>query len=105
MKFLFPTLQLSYWSDFLSLFIIYLKVDAISSLHLHWFLVLDADFVPPAESGSSISAGAVVGIVAAVALLLLLVLGVLWWKGCLRRNNTMEQGTYKAVSENPNITN
>eukprot|EP00261_Vitis_vinifera_P031676 XP_019072919.1 PREDICTED: probable leucine-rich repeat receptor-like serine/threonine-protein kinase At3g14840 isoform X1 [Vitis vinifera] len=54
-------------------------------------IAVTPNFVPPAESGSSISAGAVVGIVAAVALLLLLVLGVLWWKGCLRHKNTMEQ--------------
>ncbi|KAJ9671358.1 hypothetical protein PVL29_025179 [Vitis rotundifolia] len=54
-------------------------------------IAVTPNFLPPAENGSSISAGAVVGIVAAVALLLLVVLGVLWWKGCLRRKNTMEQ--------------
>ena len=40
-----------------------------------------------------LSAGAVVGIVAAVALAVILLLGILWWRGCLRRKETMDEGT------------
>ena len=78
-------------------------MDAILSLHLHCFLILDADFTPPEANGSSsISAGVVVGIVAAAAFLLLLVLGVFWWKGCLRLNHTTEQGTLIATISSTN---
>lgn len=62
------------------------------------------DFVPPvspSESGSSISAGAVVGIVIAGLLVILLVVGIVWWKCFLRRKTTLEQGnlqgTYVAI--------
>ncbi|KAL9145745.1 hypothetical protein ABFS82_13G063900 [Erythranthe guttata] len=55
---------------------------------------VDPDFTPPSEKGSSISAGAIVGIVAAVLvtalLIVMLVLGILWWKGCFRRKDTLE---------------
>nr|AMM43084.1 LRR-RLK [Vernicia montana] len=52
---------------------------------------VNPDFVPPSENGSSISAGTVVGIVVAVVAIIFVVLGVLWWKGCLRRKDTMNQ--------------
>ncbi|XP_022134073.1 probable leucine-rich repeat receptor-like serine/threonine-protein kinase At3g14840 [Momordica charantia] len=52
---------------------------------------VDPDFVPPSEGGKSISPGAVVGIVFAVAFVIFLVLGVLWWRGCLRKKSTLEQ--------------
>ncbi|CAL5403110.1 unnamed protein product [Camellia sinensis] len=46
----------------------------------------------PSENGSnaSISASNIVGIVAAVVVAIFLMLGILWWKGCLQNNNTME---------------
>ncbi|KAB1216419.1 hypothetical protein CJ030_MR4G029197 [Morella rubra] len=52
---------------------------------------VDPDFIPPSENGNSISVGAVVGIVAAGAFVIFLVLGILWWKGCLGRKSAMEQ--------------
>ncbi|KAL8031976.1 hypothetical protein ABFX02_13G063500 [Erythranthe guttata] len=55
---------------------------------------VDPNFTPPAEpsenGSSSISAGAIVGIVAAVLFTVFLVLGILWWKGCLRPRDTLE---------------
>ncbi|KAL7087491.1 hypothetical protein ACP275_13G071000 [Erythranthe tilingii] len=57
-------------------------------------IYVDPDFTPPSEKGSSISAGGIVGIVAAVLvtslLIVMLVLGILWWKGCFRRKDTLE---------------
>ncbi|KAK2999256.1 hypothetical protein RJ639_024228, partial [Escallonia herrerae] len=50
----------------------------------------EADAKPPSENGSSISAGTVVGIVVGIACAIFLLLGVLWWKGCLPRKDTME---------------
>eukprot|EP00258_Populus_trichocarpa_P029843 XP_024445862.1 probable leucine-rich repeat receptor-like serine/threonine-protein kinase At3g14840 isoform X3 [Populus trichocarpa] len=49
------------------------------------------DFVPPSENGSSngISAGTVIGIVAAVVVVIFLILGILWWKGCLGQKISM----------------
>ncbi|KAL5736613.1 hypothetical protein ACOSQ2_031401 [Xanthoceras sorbifolium] len=49
------------------------------------------NFIPPSEkkSSSTISVGTVLGIVAAAAFLIILVLGILWWKCCLRHKNTM----------------
>ncbi|XP_038898249.1 probable leucine-rich repeat receptor-like serine/threonine-protein kinase At3g14840 [Benincasa hispida] len=52
---------------------------------------VDPDFEPPSEGGNAISAGAVVGIVVAVLFIVILVLGVLWWRGCLRKTSTLEQ--------------
>ncbi|KAG7957027.1 hypothetical protein I3843_11G154000 [Carya illinoinensis] len=53
---------------------------------------VDPDFKPPPEDGSSgISIGAVVGIVAAGAIVILLILAILWWKGCLSQKNTTER--------------
>ncbi|XP_059661402.1 probable leucine-rich repeat receptor-like serine/threonine-protein kinase At3g14840 [Cornus florida] len=44
------------------------------------------------EHGKSLSAGAVAGIVVAVvASITFLILGILWWKGCLRLTDTMDQ--------------
>ncbi|XP_028119970.1 probable leucine-rich repeat receptor-like serine/threonine-protein kinase At3g14840 isoform X6 [Camellia sinensis] len=40
--------------------------------------------------GNTISAGNIVGIVAGVVFAIFLMLGILWWKGCLQHNNTME---------------
>ncbi|CAL5405975.1 unnamed protein product [Camellia sinensis] len=46
----------------------------------------------PSENGSnaSISTGSIVGIVVGVVFVIFLMLGILWWKGCLQNNNTME---------------
>ncbi|KAJ8616568.1 hypothetical protein MRB53_035940 [Persea americana] len=46
------------------------------------------------ESGTScgdkrISAGAVIGIVASVFCVIFLIIGILWWKGCFRKKNSM----------------
>ncbi|PIN25480.1 Serine/threonine protein kinase [Handroanthus impetiginosus] len=42
------------------------------------------------KNGNSISTGAIVGIVVAVIFAVLLVLSILWWKGCLRRKGTIQ---------------
>ncbi|KAH9723393.1 putative leucine-rich repeat receptor-like serine/threonine-protein kinase [Citrus sinensis] len=54
---------------------------------------LNPDFIPPSENGSSssISAGTVVGIVAATTFVIILLVGILWWKGCFRPEHTLEQ--------------
>ncbi|PRQ30913.1 putative protein kinase RLK-Pelle-DLSV family [Rosa chinensis] len=57
---------------------------------------IDSDFPPPQETqpgggSSGISAGAVVGIVAGGVFIILLVLGILWWKGFIGPANTLEQ--------------
>ncbi|KAL0443630.1 UNVERIFIED_CONTAM: putative leucine-rich repeat receptor-like serine/threonine-protein kinase, partial [Sesamum latifolium] len=51
---------------------------------------VDPDFTPPSENGNNISAGAIVGIVVAGLFTVMLVLGILWWKGCLRRKDTLQ---------------
>lgn len=57
------------------------------------------DFVPPIEGKSGISIGAVVGIVAAGAFVILLILAILWWKGYLsQKSSIMEQGIFKAIN-------
>ncbi|KAH9779301.1 putative leucine-rich repeat receptor-like serine/threonine-protein kinase [Citrus sinensis] len=57
------------------------------------YVSLQADFIPPSENGSSssISAGTVVGIVAATTFVIILLVGILWWKGCFRPEHTLEQ--------------
>ncbi|KAL5564118.1 hypothetical protein UlMin_027282 [Ulmus minor] len=56
---------------------------------------VDPDFIPPsppsAENGNSISVGTIVGIVVAGVLVVLLVIGILWWKCCLRQKSTLEK--------------
>ncbi|CBI20123.3 unnamed protein product, partial [Vitis vinifera] len=55
-------------------------------------MTIKQDFIPPSRNGStSISVSVVVGIVAGVILLIFLVIGILWWRGCLRRKDTLEQ--------------
>jgi hypothetical protein len=46
----------------------------------------------PSENETGISLGAKIGIVAAGAFVIFLVLGTLWWKCCLGQKNKMEQG-------------
>ena len=63
----------------------------------------EADFTPPSEDGSSsisedgsssISVGKAFGIaVAAAFLIILVVVGILQWKGCFRPENTLERGS------------
>ncbi|KAL1118626.1 hypothetical protein V6Z11_D01G048800 [Gossypium hirsutum] len=54
--------------------------------------VFDPVYKPRSESGGGISAVAKVGIVAAAAFAtFLLVVGILWWSGCLRRRSTLER--------------
>ncbi|KAL8512184.1 hypothetical protein ACS0TY_018585 [Phlomoides rotata] len=50
---------------------------------------VDPNFTPPSEGGSNISAGAVAGIVIGALFIVFLVLGILWWKGCLTRKDSM----------------
>ncbi|XP_050247548.1 probable leucine-rich repeat receptor-like serine/threonine-protein kinase At3g14840 isoform X1 [Quercus robur] len=57
----------------------------ISAISVH------PDFNPPSENGSSVSVREVVGIVAVGAFILVLVLGILWWKGCLGQKSRMGQ--------------
>ncbi|KAK4751647.1 hypothetical protein SAY87_005129 [Trapa incisa] len=46
------------------------------------------DFRPPGDS--KISAGAVAGIVISIIFAILLIVGILWWRGCFGRNDTRE---------------
>ncbi|KAF9666679.1 hypothetical protein SADUNF_Sadunf16G0253800 [Salix dunnii] len=60
------------------------------------------DFKPPSENSSSTgtSAGAVVAIVAAAVVFVFLILGILWWKGCLGQKISMRHdGTIIAVKQ------
>ncbi|RDX72586.1 putative leucine-rich repeat receptor-like serine/threonine-protein kinase, partial [Mucuna pruriens] len=50
---------------------------------------VNPDFIPPSENGSSMSAGVVVAIVAGVVVFLVLVFGILWWRGCLGRKSSL----------------
>ncbi|KAL2455350.1 putative leucine-rich repeat receptor-like serine/threonine-protein kinase [Forsythia ovata] len=52
---------------------------------------VNADFPVPSENGKSMSTGAIVGIIVAVLFTILLVLGILWWKGCLGSKDTIGQ--------------
>ncbi|XP_048129589.1 probable leucine-rich repeat receptor-like serine/threonine-protein kinase At3g14840 [Rhodamnia argentea] len=49
--------------------------------------VVNPDYKPP----HSIAAGTVVGIVAAIVFVVFLILVILWWRGCLRREDEMAQ--------------
>ncbi|WOH05871.1 hypothetical protein DCAR_0625294 [Daucus carota subsp. sativus] len=51
---------------------------------------VNPDFIPPSGKGASISVSTVVGIVVAAVSVVFLVLGILWWKGCLRRKDRMD---------------
>ncbi|XXG90327.1 hypothetical protein AAC387_Pa12g2115 [Persea americana] len=50
---------------------------------------VQSDFEPPSEDGKQISVGAVIGIVASAFCVIFLILGILWWKGCLDKKSTM----------------
>ena len=68
----------------------------INAITLIFFL--QTDFMSPSENGTGISLGAKVGIVAAGAFVIFLVLGTLWWKCCLGQKNKMEQGICRAIN-------
>ncbi|XWS10163.1 hypothetical protein CRYUN_Cryun39dG0051900 [Craigia yunnanensis] len=55
--------------------------------------VFDPDYMPPSENGggTGISANVVIGIVAGAAFATFLIVGILWWNGCLRQKSTLEQ--------------
>ncbi|KAE9617051.1 putative protein kinase RLK-Pelle-DLSV family [Lupinus albus] len=55
----------------------------ISAISVH------SDFTPPSENGTSISTGVVVAIVAAGVIIIILVFGILWWKGCLGQKRSV----------------
>ena len=46
----------------------------------------------------SISAGAVVGIVIAAIVIIILVFGILWWKGCFGKKNSLTSGNHKKTT-------
>ncbi|KAG5551508.1 hypothetical protein RHGRI_009804 [Rhododendron griersonianum] len=68
------------------IFDIYIQVSVI------FYYVTLANYVPPPKHTKRISAGVVVGIVAAVAFAIILLLGTLWWRGFLNRKDNIEQG-------------
>ncbi|XP_022735330.1 probable leucine-rich repeat receptor-like serine/threonine-protein kinase At3g14840 [Durio zibethinus] len=53
--------------------------------------VFDPDYKRPRENGGSISASMVVGIVAGAAFVTFLIVGILWWNGCLRKKSTLQR--------------
>ncbi|KAK3424564.1 hypothetical protein EUGRSUZ_F01353 [Eucalyptus grandis] len=66
------------------------------------------DFDVPRES-AIISTGTVVGIVAAIVFVVFLILGILWWRGCLGREDEMAEGSclprIKAATNNFDAAN
>ncbi|XP_058751817.1 probable leucine-rich repeat receptor-like serine/threonine-protein kinase At3g14840 [Vicia villosa] len=44
---------------------------------------VDPDFTPPSENNRSLPVGAVVAIVVAGVIVIIFVIGIMWWKGCL----------------------
>ncbi|KAK8633357.1 hypothetical protein V6N13_014203 [Hibiscus sabdariffa] len=55
--------------------------------------IIDPAYIPPSQSdGGGTATGAVVGgIVGGALFAALLIVGILWWKGCLKRERTLEQ--------------
>ncbi|KAG4978099.1 hypothetical protein JHK84_037784 [Glycine max] len=60
---------------------------------------INTDFTPPSKNKSSISVGVVVGVVAAGAVVIILVLGILWWKGCFGKKSSLE----RVSNSKPNV--
>jgi hypothetical protein len=46
----------------------------------------------------SMSIGAVVGIVVAATIIIIVVFGILWWKGCFGKKKSLAKGDYKEIS-------
>jgi len=46
----------------------------------------------------SMSAGAVAGTVVAALVIIILVFGILWWKGCFKKKNSLAKGEYKGTT-------
>ncbi|KAK8504735.1 hypothetical protein V6N12_046984 [Hibiscus sabdariffa] len=56
--------------------------------------IVDTAYIPPSPSqsdGGDIATGAVVGGVGGAVFAALLIVGILWWMGCLKRERTLEQ--------------
>ena len=56
-----------------------------------------ADFIPPVEKGSNkngsgIPVWAIVAIVFAGALVIIVVFGMVWWRGCLGQKGSLQRG-------------
>ncbi|XP_019449223.1 PREDICTED: probable leucine-rich repeat receptor-like serine/threonine-protein kinase At3g14840 [Lupinus angustifolius] len=66
----------------------------ISAISVH------SDFTPPSENSTSISARVVVAIVAAGVIIIILVFGILWWKGCLGQKRSVERALEGLDSNN-----
>ncbi|GER33608.1 cysteine-rich receptor-like protein kinase [Striga asiatica] len=72
---------------------------------------VEPNYKPPSENGSSsISGGSIAGIVLGLTFAILLVLVILWWKGCLRFKGTIHQGSFslrqiKAATNNFDLAN
>lgn len=65
--------------------------------------LLHPDFHIPG-SGSKISAGVVAAIVVSVIFAVFLIVGILWWKGCLFKKDTMDEGMYFRYDSNSFIS-
>ncbi|XP_061360636.1 probable leucine-rich repeat receptor-like serine/threonine-protein kinase At3g14840 [Gastrolobium bilobum] len=52
---------------------------------------VDPDFTPPVENGSSIHVRSIIAIVVAGALLIIMVFGIAWWRGCLGQKGSLER--------------
>ena len=44
-----------------------------------------------------------VGIVAAVVIVIIMVFGILWWKGCLGKKSSSTKGDYKEITPKQNF--
>jgi len=64
-------------------------------LYNNFFYYNQADFIPPSENESRMSAGAVIAIVAGVVVFLVLIFGILRWRGCLGQKSSLAKGNCK----------
>lgn len=62
------------------------------NLCYYYLSSIEVDFESPSKGRKLLPVGAILGIVAAVALVIISILGILWWQGCLGRKNTLHQG-------------
>lgn len=58
---------------------------------------LVVDFIPPKEAGTGSGGNSIAmlvgAVVASTVFLVLLIGGILWWRGCLRPKSQMEKGS------------